>query len=212
MHLLDSYHLQELLRSYITALEWASPLFLPNMEATVQGFVDGLISTALDVDVCSKRLLYISGIPVVALRGSQSSDIDLRKTKALHTSGVFYVLQGRLMQLSTLIRTSSKLFCKELVKRHSFTPQVAKILMPFSRLARYSLDSLEYLLEYYKELHAAIMGSIVYPLLVTRTYSRLHRSLQTAGQFFATCVHARKIGASLQHDISEIRGVTGGSP
>ena len=28
VHLLDSYHLQELLRSYITALEWASPLFL----------------------------------------------------------------------------------------------------------------------------------------------------------------------------------------
>ncbi|CDI79983.1 hypothetical protein, conserved [Eimeria acervulina] len=83
---------------------------------------------------------------------------------------------------------------------------MAKVLMPFSRLARYSLDSLEYLLEYYKELSAAIVGSVVHPLLVTRTYSRLHRSLQTAGQFFAACVHAHKIGVSLQHEIAEIRG------
>lgn len=211
IHLLDSYHLQELLRSYMTVLDWASKLFFPDMEDTIRSFTNGLVSTVLDVDVCSKRLLYLSVVPVVASRGSESSDIDLRKTKALHTLGVFYVLQGRLAQLSSLMRESSKMVCKELTKRHTFTAQMAKILMPFTRLARYSLDSLDYLMEYYRELRAAIMGSIVYPLLVTRTYSRLHRSLQTAGQFFATCLHARKIGASLQHDLAELRGVTAGA-
>lgn len=210
-HLSDSYHLQELVRSYMTVLDEAGKLLLPEMEETIRAFIDGLTAIVLDVDVCSKRLLYLSGIPIVASKGSESSDVELRKTKALHTLGVFYVLQGRLNQLSSLVGESSKVICKELKKRHAFTSQLAKILMPFMRLTRYSLDSLDYLADYYRELHSAIIGSTVYPLLVTSTYSRLHMSLQAVGQFFATCLHARKIGASLQHDISELRGSTGSS-
>lgn len=210
-HLLDSYHLQELFRSYVTVLEWSSKLFSPDVDAAIRGFTSKMNSTVLDLDVCSKRILYLSGVPVMASRISQSSDIDLRKTKALHTLGVFYVLQGTLTELSDLVRESSNLFSKELTKRHNFSPPMTKILMAFTRLSRYSLDSLDYLMEYYRELRAAIMGSILYPLLVTRTYSRLHRSLQTAGQFFATCIHARKTGASLQNDIVELRRATAGA-
>ncbi|KAL8446811.1 hypothetical protein Emag_004572 [Eimeria magna] len=209
-HLLDSYHIQELLRTYMTVFEWGIKLFLPDLTEIARGHISSLTSVALDVDVCTKRLLYLSGVPIVMSRGADSQDIDFRKTKVLHVLGVFYVLQGRLMQLSRLMRESSKLLCKELMRRHPLTPQMAKVLMPFTRLARYSLDALDYLTDYYRELRAAIVGSIVHPLFVTRTYSRLHVSLQTIGQFFATCGHARKIGESLQRDIVELRGAGGG--
>ncbi|KAL8452679.1 hypothetical protein Emed_001243 [Eimeria media] len=209
-HLLDSYHIQELLRTYMTVLEWGIKLFLPDLTEVARGHISNLTAIALDVDVCTKRLLYLSGVPIVMSRGADSQDIDFRKTKVLHALGVFYVLQGRLMQLSSLMRESSKLLCKELMRRHPLTPQMAKVLMPFTRLARYSLDALDYLTDYYRGLRAAIVGSIVHPLFVTRTYSRLHVSLQTIGQFFATCGHARKIGESLQRDIVELRGAGGG--
>ncbi|XP_026191538.1 uncharacterized protein LOC34617889 [Cyclospora cayetanensis] len=207
MYLFDPFNTQELFSSYLTTLEWATQLFLPDLEGRMREYTSALLSTVMDVDVCSKRLLYLSGVPVVTSRGSPSSDIEMRKTKALHTLGVFFIIKGKLTQVSTLVRESSKLFCTEIGKDRNFSTPVVKILMSFTRLSRYSLDALEYLQEYYSELRMAIMASLVYPLLVTRTYTRLHRSLQTAGQYFSTCVHARKIGASLQHDIAELRGM-----
>ncbi|KAL8437493.1 hypothetical protein ACSSS7_000875 [Eimeria intestinalis] len=209
-HLLDSYHIQELLRTYMMVLEWGIKLFLPDLTEAGRAHISSLTSIALDVDVCTKRLLYLSGVPIVMSRGADSQDIEFRKTKVMHALGLFYVLQGRLIHLSSIMRESSNLLCKELMRRHPLTPQMAKVLMPFTRLARYSLDALDYLADYYRGLRAAIVGSIVHPLFVTRTYSRLHVSLQTIGQFFATCGHARRIGESLQRDIIELRGNGGG--
>lgn len=205
-HLLDSYHLRELLRVYMTVLDFAGSRFLPNMTDTIRGFTSELTSTALDVDVCSKRLLYLSVIPIVTSRGADVTDIDFRKTKAMHTLGTFYILLGRLTQLTTLLRESSKFFCRELTKNMR-GGQTAKVMVTFTRLAQYSLDSLEYLMLYFRELHAAIMGATVHPLLVTRTYSHLHVSLQAVGQYFSTCDHARRIGEGLQREIDGLKAV-----
>lgn len=206
MRFIDSVRvLQDALCHYTTALDWAGKLFLPERDETNRLFRSGIIYAFLDIGVCSKRLLYLSVVGVTVGSGEDRDDIDLRKTKAVHALGLYYVVHGRVLQLLKYVRESASNFLRETVSRHGATPSVIDVVAQFSRLAQYVQDALEFLLEYFREVKVAIMGATVHPNMTARSYRHLHTSLQSAGQFFSICLHIRKMGSDFEKHLRELR-------